>query len=128
MTARWEIDVPMTVHGVRYHRPLAANDHWHWRTLAGHAAAIRAGVAWNAKNVGIPHCDHISVGLHYAPGDNRRRDPSNLMATQKPAVDGLVDAGVVEDDDPLHVTEHMPVIHPGRYQRRLWLVVEASRP
>jgi crossover junction endodeoxyribonuclease RusA len=122
---RWEIEVTMTVPcGLRQFRPLSANDHWHRLTLAPHIAQIRRDVAWRAKALHIPPQQHITVGLHYAPGDNRRRDASNLMACQKPAVDGLVDAGVVPDDTALWVTERMPIIrHPGPTDFTRWLVL-----
>ncbi|WP_052373123.1 hypothetical protein [Amycolatopsis taiwanensis] len=62
--------------------------------------------------------------LHYAPGGRRSvTDAPNLTATSKPAIDGLVDAGIVPNDTDQHVTEHMPVIHPGPGTRRLWLEV-----
>ena len=48
----------------------------------------------------------------YRPRDKRRRDPSNLIATQKPILDGLVDAGLVPDDTPEYVNELMPKIVP----------------
>lgn len=128
-SGRWVIDVPMTVpSGINQTRPLSTNDHWHWRLRAEHVAEIRRAVGFAAKAAGIPPCEHITVGLLYTPGDYRRRDPSNLMASQKPAVDGLVDAGVVPDDTPAYVTEQMPVIQPGRRARQLVLVVQAGRP
>ncbi|HEX3778495.1 MAG TPA: hypothetical protein VHX38_02430 [Pseudonocardiaceae bacterium] len=131
MTARWELDVPLVVPGTTGKlQPLSANDRLHWRIKAGHVATIRTGVAWRAKEARIPPQDHITVQLHYAPGDSIRRDASNLTATQKPAVDGLVDARVVPDDTAAWVTELMPVLHlrHGSFfrVRRLWLVVEAT--
>jgi crossover junction endodeoxyribonuclease RusA len=68
------------------------------------------------------------VTLHYQPGDNRRmRDPMNLTASSKPAIDGLVDAGLVPDDTDVYVHENTPVIHYGPGDRRLWLTVEVTR-
>lgn len=52
------------------------------------------------------------VQMHYRPVKNVRRDPSNLVATQKPFLDGLVDAKVFPDDSSKYVKELMPVIHP----------------
>lgn len=46
---------------------------------------------------------------------NRRRDRDNLLASLKPAFDGLVDAGVLSDDSGL---THLPVL----------IVVDADRP
>lgn len=44
---------------------------------------------------------HILGVIH--PGSRRRADPANLYPAFKAAVDGLVDAGVLEDDDHTHV-------------------------
>jgi crossover junction endodeoxyribonuclease RusA len=114
--------------GVGEFRPLSSNDRWHFRVKARHVAAIREGAGWAAKAAKIPPQEHITVRLHYAPGDSRRRDASNLMATQKPAVDALVDAGVVPDDTAKWVTELMPVIHEGPGRRALWLEIRAGEP
>lgn len=107
--------------------PLSANQRLHWRAKADRTATVRESVAWRAKQAGVRPQMHVIVQLHYAPQDRRRRDPSNLMATQKAAVDGLVDAGVVPDDTPLFVTELMPVIHePDGGAKRMWLRVEVG--
>lgn len=118
----FEVDVPMI--GNPPAPPLNSNDRYHWAAKSQRSKIVRQRVAWSAKALKLGRVPRIAVGLHYRPGDNRRRDPSNLMATQKPAVDGLVDAGLVPDDTPAYVTEHVPVIHPGPGPRRLWLRIE----
>lgn len=44
------------------------------------------------------------------------------------AVNGLVDAGIVPDDEPSHMVKNMPVIHEAAstsgLKPRLWLVIE----
>jgi crossover junction endodeoxyribonuclease RusA len=112
----------MVVHG----RPWTANDRVHWRTRALYTRTIRESVAWVAKSLHIGPQAHITVGLHYQPGDSRRRDAPNLTTSQKPSVDGLRDAGIVPDDTAEFVTELMPVIHPGKNRRALWLEIEAT--
>ena len=53
------------------------------------------------------------------------RDDENLVATLKPACDGLVDAGVVVDDTPQYMAKEMPVIvPPPEPGPRCWLVVQ----
>lgn len=55
----------------------------------------------------------------------RRRDRDNLLASLKPAFDGLADAGLVADDSGLI---HMPVEqHIDRTDPRVELVVERVR-
>jgi crossover junction endodeoxyribonuclease RusA len=69
----------------------------------------------------------VIVQLHYVPSTKRRRDASNIVPTQKPAVDGLVDAGVVRDDTAEWVGELMPVIHPlAPGPARMWLAVSVG--
>ena len=118
----YRIDVPMVVHG----RPWTANDRVHWRVRAVYTRTIREQVAWVAKSLGIGPQAHVTVRLHYQPGDARRRDEPNLITSQKPAVDGLRDAGVIPDDTAEYVTEQMPIIHPGKGHRALWLEIETS--
>lgn len=120
----WRVDVPMVVPGKRQAKPLTSNDKPHWRVKAGYVRRIREAVAWAAKAAKIPPQEHITVQLHFLPGDNLRRDASNLHATQKPAVDALVDARIVKDDTARWVSELPPVIHDGQ-GRALWLEITA---
>lgn len=109
-------------------RPLTHNDRLSWQAKSTKVRTIRQQLKAHARNAHIPPCDHITVTLHYAPGDKPSvTDAPNLTATSKPAIDGIVDAGVVPDDTDKHVAELMPVIHRGPGARRLWLVVELTR-
>lgn len=118
----YEVEVPMLGHPLA--PPLTANLRLHWRARHARTKRVRHAVAWGVRALGPIRAARLTVTLHYAPGDSRRRDPSNLMPTQKAAVDGLVDAGLVPDDTPEFVFEHVPVIHPGPGPRRLWLEIE----
>ena len=73
-------------------------------------AQVRESAVWLVKQAGIPACARVRVRLVWMVSDKRRRDPSNVMPTQKAVVDGLVDAGVVPDDTPEFVVEDMPVL------------------
>lgn len=90
--------------------PLTANQRLHWAQKARLTKQIRRDTYLLARSAGLNTSDRITVRLEYYPRDRRRRDPSNLMPTQKAAVDGIVDAGLVPDDCPPYVTEHMPII------------------
>lgn len=68
-------------------RPLAR----YWRTLAW----ARARNAWGRK----APLDRARVVVTYHWTDRRRRDPHNWSPTSKALVDGLVDAGLLPDDD-----------------------------
>lgn len=92
--------------------PLSLNYRLHHRVKAKLEKAVRQHVAETAVAQGIPEMLHVVVELHYVPKDARRRDEDNLVATMKPACDGLVDAGVVDDDTRLYMTKVMPIIDP----------------
>lgn len=123
----FELDVPMVVWKKSGLRPLTQNDRHFWATKARMVKDIREGVHWAAKAAKLPTgVQHITVQLNYRPAGRSVTDAPNLTATSKPAIDGLVDAGVVPDDTDRHVTEVMPVIHDGPGDRRCWLTVEVS--
>lgn len=106
-------------------RPLSLNDRMGWREKHGITKGWRAHAKSRARAARIPQLERFTAVLHYQPKSNRRRDTDNLVASLKPLVDGLRDAGVCVDDDTRHYTMTEPVIHgavkgePGR----LWLVV-----
>lgn len=127
MTESFDLTVPLDGNGTA---PLTLNQRLHWAEKARRTRIVRDAVAWRARAAKIGRREHVVVQLHYVPPDRRQRDPSNLMATQKPAVDGLVDAGVVPDDIPAYVTELQPVIHGpiGGGVARMWLQVRPAEP
>lgn len=115
----WEIDLPLVADG----RPLSLNHRHHPIVRNRMVQEIRKAAGWGAVAAKIGRHRHVSVQLHYRPGDARRRDTENLVASQKPAVDGVVDAGVIPDDTPRHLTWQPPQIHDGPGPRRLWLEI-----
>ncbi len=109
--------------------PLSLNDRLHHFERARKVAEVRkAGwaiaKARHLRPAGQPAWPHVAVTLHYRPSVRRVIDPDNLVATLKALADGLVDAGVVEDDRPELMTKNMPVVHPPRRPGRLWLAFE----
>lgn len=109
--------------------PLTLNSRMHWAAKAKTVAAIRHESATRARSLGIGSQRYITVQLHYRPRDKRIRDRSNLLGTQKPLLDGLVDAGVVPDDDDRYVDEQMPKIHPPSPEGpALWLTITIGDP
>ncbi len=99
----WRLDLPMA-------KPLSLNDRRHHMAHA----AMKKQVRLNAKNLAlyakIPALARIAIELHYCPRDSRRRDEINLVATLKPAEDGIVDAGVIPDDTKQWSQPTMPVL------------------
>lgn len=105
--------------------PLSLNDRMHWRKKAGITKIIRAGVADDAGRT-VPACSAATVELHYVPRDKRRRDRDNLVATLKPCMDGLVDAGVIPDDTPEYLTWTVHIDPPNRADPHLYLLVKEA--
>ena len=106
--------------------PLNLNDRMHWAQRAKITKDIRLRARIAAQVAKLPKgAESVKVRIVYRPRDKRRRDPSNLMLTQKPALDGLVDYGLIPDDSPEYVEEVMPTIaqpikgQPGK----VWLEV-----
>ena len=90
--------------------PLSLNHRMHHMVKAKKTREVREMANLVARAAKIPACTKIRVTLVYTPKDKRRRDPLNLVATLKACEDGLVDAGVVPDDNPLYVESVMPLI------------------
>lgn len=81
----------------------SANDRLHWRARADKTAAVRA----LARAAALDECwlyrASLTVLVHYPT--NARADPHNVASTViKAAIDGIVSAGVLPDDDDKHLT------------------------
>jgi len=116
----WTLILPLT-------RPLSLNDRTHYMVKAKQVSSLRRAVHVLARAQNIPHLEKAHVTLHYQPRDKRRRDSDSLVATLKPAIDGIVDAGVIPDDTPEYVSWEPPIIHPPAPKARqgaLWLTVQ----
>lgn len=64
-----------------------------WRTAA--AKAVKAAFT-------TLYYDRAHITVAYRFPTNHRREVANLQPTSKAIVDGLVDAGVLPDDDDMH--------------------------
>lgn len=112
--------------------PMSLNDRYaNW----GHKGAVtgqtRQEAAWRIRAANIGRAKRVRVQLCWRPATRRVRDASNAMATQKPVVDAMRDAGVVPDDDSRFVDELMPrLLEPaGRDRAGVWVVIEVlERP
>lgn len=114
--------------------PLNMNDRKHWAVAAKMKRDLRQRANLAARVAGLPKdCGAVTVQLVYRPRDRRRRDPSNMMPTQKSVLDGLVDYGLVPDDCPPYVTELMPKLAPVEKGKsgKVWAevtIVDATLP
>ena len=84
---------------------LNINDTRHWAPQAKLVKLWRNIGYYTAK------VNHLPTGLHRVTifaeihkTDNRKYDAHNLMPTLKPIVDGLVDYGLIPDDNNTHLT------------------------
>lgn len=96
--AAFRVDLPLP------DRILSPNAHVHWREKVDAIKGARAHACYwfrREKPKLWTHCPVvISVIYSYGGGDGgyRPRDVQNAIASLKPAIDGMVDAGVVPDD------------------------------
>lgn len=106
-------------------QPLSANARLHWAERARVVGAIRTIGKLAARQARIPRLEKFTAELHLLPPDNRRRDQDNLVPTLKALVDGLIDAGIADDDDRTRHVMTAPIIHPHTRADRpaMWLVV-----
>ena len=94
----WVIELPSGL------ELLNANDRdGHWARRKRVTEALRAAAGWLARKQQVPPMRRAHVLAVYEPPDRRRRDPANLYPSVKACVDGLVDAGVLPDDDATHL-------------------------
>lgn len=93
--------------GVRLHFELpralvlSSNDRKHWRVNADAIANLRAMGTLTAASVERMDRAHLTVRIGWP--DRRRRDAPNIWPTLKPLIDGITDAGLLEDDDDTHL-------------------------
>lgn len=75
----------------------------HFHTRAAHDREWR-GVFWLlAMEAHVPPCEAIAVRVQQECRTRRLPDVAACLPSVKAAIDGLVDAGVIPDDDPAHM-------------------------
>ncbi|PRX90680.1 hypothetical protein [Allonocardiopsis opalescens] len=82
---------------------LNSNSRLHRRKQAQLTKGIREAAGWVAKAAKIPTLDRVEITAEIQPGSKQRRDPHNWQPSVKAAIDGIVDAGVLIDDDANHL-------------------------
>lgn len=78
---------------------LNSNQRLHWRTKARKTKAIREAAAWATKALREQPMERVEITAVIHPKTNRRFDPHNLQPSVKAAIDGIVDAQLIADDD-----------------------------
>lgn len=77
--------------------------HMHWTKQRRLAREIKEAAAWTARAARIPTLDQAHIAYVVHPKNNGRFDPHNWGPSAKAAVDGLVIARVLVDDDRTHL-------------------------
>ena len=75
-----------------------------WKPQNAHRQATRLVVKNRAKQQPVKFDVPVQIRVTLLAPDGYRRDVDNLAETVKPIIDGLVDAGWIEDDNFRHVT------------------------
>lgn len=101
---------------------LSANGREHWRARHAITRDLRDLACLLARNKHIPKLEKVKIKATYHPPDRRRNDADNCHPSVKALVDGLVDAGVLDDDDNSHVLS--TEIVPGAIVKKGQLIIE----
>ena len=99
MPRTWELK--LTVENGR--KWLSLNDRDHYRVRATKIKAWRTHTEHAVRAAGVPTLARATITGHIYKNRAGRYDPHNLFATLKPIIDGIVDAGVLADDDHTHL-------------------------
>ena len=83
-------------------RPWTINKdrNWHPHERAKHIKEWRGAFNDLARDAFIPRLEFINVEICPVLGDRRLQDTAACVTAAKAAIDGLIDAGVIEDDNP----------------------------
>ena len=84
---------------------LTSNGRYHWAQKARRTRAlrVRAALAGRAARPRIPPMVRARITVYVHGRTRVRTDPANVYPAIKACVDGLVDVGVLPDDDAAHL-------------------------
>lgn len=105
--------------------PLSLNRHMHHMKEAAERRQIKQDVGWLARAAKLPRGLHrVHVVLVWRPKQIRRRDSDNPSPTLKPAIDALVQYGLVVDDTVAHVSSSVEIRERAEEGKHgMWLVI-----
>lgn len=110
-------------------RPLPANAYrvLHWRKRAAYDKAWRNAFGWRARQARVPKLAAAIVTVVQTCREGTTLpDVAACAETVKAAVDGLVDVGVIPNDDPKHLLAITFVAPSHADKDRLVLIVEEA--
>jgi crossover junction endodeoxyribonuclease RusA len=102
---------------------LNANDRSHYRVRSKKTAVLRTE-AYRAAKAHMMTFTRVKVRCIFCAPDNRRRDTSNVFPSYKACLDGLVDAGVLRDDNDKYVVSFEMLRGKNRTDKRSQLIIE----
>jgi len=108
--------------------PLSSNRRVHWRRKHEQQAWWSGATQILVREAHVPHLSRCELIVNITPPDARRRDEDNYVAhLLKPIKDGLVRAGVIDDDTNRYVEWKVRLLEPTPSRRRAWRVVAYIR-
>jgi hypothetical protein len=93
----WRIELPTGL------TLMTSNERLHHLQRSDRTRALRQAARVMTQVVRVPHLERAYVTCYLRAKDRRRRDPGNWYPSAKAALDGVVDAGVLTDDDATRV-------------------------
>jgi crossover junction endodeoxyribonuclease RusA len=102
---------------------LNANDRIHYRERSKRVEKLRSEAYKAAKFSGVMTFSRVKVRCIFRAPDNRRRDSANIYPSFKACLDGIVDAGVLKDDNDKYVTE-FTIMRGENLSKRSQLILE----
>ncbi|UFU03453.1 hypothetical protein LQF12_02245 [Ruania suaedae] len=85
---------------------LSSNDRRHRHDVARRTHCVRRYAAIEAANSGLTLPPQVHIGIFVGYPTRRKADPPNAWPTAKAAIDGIVDAGLLADDNSDVVYAH----------------------
>lgn len=82
---------------------LTSNGRYHWASRARRTRKLRTRAALAARAARVPPMVRARITVYVHGRTRVRTDPANVYPAIKACVDGLVDVGVLPDDDAAHL-------------------------
>lgn len=103
----WTIELPAGI------PLLSLNQRLHFHERNRRSQVIKTAAWGMARQQRIPRLERAFIAVEYQPPDRRHRDADNPIVSAKAAIDGLVLAGCLEDDEcPKYVVGVYATIGP----------------
>jgi len=118
----WSLDIPGEL--LTHNKERAS----HWSVRSRIAKQWRTDAHWLTIGARIPHLERCSFDIRIEQSRGRLADTGAHEPVAKAAIDGLVDAGVLDDDTGAHVTGitfHPPTRPADKIDRLILTITEA---